>query len=188
MQIELNQPGALLAPDGRLAQIGWSRQPLLECNLEAAHFYSVRPFQRFRIKRWDYYAVFTPHSFFSATIADLGYAGNLFVYSLDFETGELHEEGIVIPFGKGIGLPRNSTEGTSHFKNEKVSLDFQVEATRRKISVAWPDFHAGRGIKAEIILNCPPGYESMAIVIPIGMKRVYYNRKINCLPAEGSIQ
>jgi hypothetical protein len=188
MQIELNQPGALLAPDGRLAQIGWSRQPLLECNLEAAHFYSVRPFQRFRIKRWDYYAVFTPHSFFSATIADLGYAGNLFVYSLDFETGELHEEGIVIPFGKGIGLPRNSTEGTSHFKNEKVSLDFQVEATRRKISVAWPDFHAGRGFKAEIILNCPPGYESMTIVIPIGMKRFYYNRKINCLPAEGSIQ
>jgi hypothetical protein len=45
MQIELNQPGELLTPDGRLAQIGWSRQPLLDCNLEAAHFYSVRPFQ-----------------------------------------------------------------------------------------------------------------------------------------------
>jgi len=67
MQIELKQPGALLTPDGQLAQIGWSRQPLLECNLEAARFYSMRPFQRFRIKRWDYYAVFTPHSFFSAT-------------------------------------------------------------------------------------------------------------------------
>ena len=32
--------------------------------------------------------------FFSATIADLGYAGNLFVYVMDFETGELHEEGL----------------------------------------------------------------------------------------------
>jgi hypothetical protein len=188
MQTELNQPGTLLSSDGRLEQIGWARQPLLDCNLESAQFYFLRPFQRLRIKRWDYYAVFTSHGFFSATIADLGYAGNLFVYVMDFETGELHEEGLVIPFGKGIQLPRNSIEGASHFKNEKVSLDFYVQTTCRKVSVAWPDFHAGRGIRAEITLNCPPGYESMAIIIPIGMKRFYYNRKINCLPAEGTIR
>lgn len=64
----------------------------MDCNLEAAHFYSMRIFQRFRIKRWDYYAVFTPRGFFSATIADLGYAGILFVYVMDFETKELHAE------------------------------------------------------------------------------------------------
>ncbi|MBI4789185.1 MAG: DUF2804 domain-containing protein, partial [Chloroflexi bacterium] len=39
-----------------------------------------------------------------------------------------------------------------------------------------------------IVLRCPPEYESMNIVIPIGQKRFYYNRKINCLPAEGFIQ
>jgi hypothetical protein len=188
MQIELTQPGSLLTPDGSLAQIGWSRQALLDCNLESAHFYPVKPFQRFRIKRWDYYAIFTPHMFFSATIADLGYAGNLFVYVLDFETGELHEEGLVIPFSKGIMLPRNSMEGGSHFQNDKVNLDFQVESTCRRISVKWPDFNEGRGIQADIILALPPGYESMTIVIPIGNKRFYYNRKINCLPAEGTIQ
>ncbi len=188
MQTELNHIGALLNPDGRLAQIGWSRQPLLDCNLEAAHFYAVRSLQRLRIKRWDYYAVFTPTGFFSATIADLGYAGNIFVYMMDFKTKELHEEGLVIPFGKGIQLPRNSTEGSCHFKNEKVSLDFQVGETCRNVSVDWPGFHAGRGIRAEITLNCPPGYESMAIVIPIGMNRFYYNRKINCLPAGGTLR
>ena len=107
---------------------------------------------------------------------------------MDFETGQLHEEGLVIPFGKGIQLPRNSTEGDSHFKNEKARFDFYVTPTQRKISVAWPDFHAGRGIQAEINLNCPSGYESMTIVIPIGKKRFYYNRKINCMPAEGTIQ
>ena len=53
--------------------------------------------QFLRLKRWDYYAVFTPQRFFSATIADLGYAGNIFVYTLDFATNELHEEGLVIP-------------------------------------------------------------------------------------------
>ena len=64
MQTELTQPGTLLTSDGKLAQIGWSRQPLLDCNLEAAHFYTLSPFQRFRIKRWDYYAVFSPRRFF----------------------------------------------------------------------------------------------------------------------------
>lgn len=188
MQTELTKPSPLLNPDGSLAQVGWARQPLLECNLEDARFYALRTFQRFRIKRWDYYAVFTPKHFFSATIADLGYAGNIFVYSLDFETGELHEEGLVILPGKGLVLPRNSTEGDSHFKNDKAQLTFNVRPGQRHISVSWLGFKEGTGIQAEITLACPEGSESMNIVIPIGRKRFYYNRKINCLPASGWVK
>ncbi len=44
MQTELTQPGPLLLPDGRLAQVGWARQPVLDCNLESARFYALRPF------------------------------------------------------------------------------------------------------------------------------------------------
>ena len=117
MQTELTQPGELLTASGDLSQVGWSRQPLLACNLEKACFYPphLQPFQRFRIKRWDYYAVFTPRRFFSATIADLGYAGNIFVYTLDFASGELHEEGLVVPLGRGIQLERNCTTGEASF-------------------------------------------------------------------------
>ncbi len=190
MQTELFTPGPLLAPDGRLTQVGWSRQPLLDCNLEAARFYPflLRPLQRFRIKRWDYYAVFTPRRFFSATIADLGYAGNIFVYTLDFASGDLHEEGLVIPLGRGIALPRNSTAGDSRFANQTARLHFRVTPSERHIAVSWPSFHAGRGIEADITLACPAGYESMTIVIPIGERRFYYNRKINCLPARGTLR
>ena len=188
MQTELTQTGKLLDPKGRLSQVGWSRQPLLDCNLENAHFYSIQMFQRFRIKRWDYYAVFTPHRFFSATIADLGYTGNIFVYDLDFATGELHEEGLVLPFSKGISLPRNSDQGESIFEGKQARLNFKVVPHGRHISVAWPGFHGGRGISADILFHQPPDHESMTIVIPIGQRRFYYNRKINCLPAEGSLQ
>ena len=41
MQNELTQPGDLLNPSGELSQVGWSRQPLLDCNLEKAA--STRP-------------------------------------------------------------------------------------------------------------------------------------------------
>ncbi len=188
MQTEITQPGKLLDPHGKLTQPGWMRQPLQDCNLEDARFYALRPLQRFRIKRWDYYAFFTPRRFFSATIADLGYAGNIFVYTLDFSSGDLHEEGLVIPLGSGIALPRNSTQGASTFEGQGARLSFQVADETRKVSVNWPGFHDGRGIQAEISLRCPPEHESMTIVIPIEQKRFYYNRKINCLPAEGYIQ
>jgi len=188
MQTEITQPGSLLDAAGRLAQVGWSRQPLLDCNLENARFYTLRPLQHLRMKRWDYYAVFTPQRFFSATIADLGYAGNIFVYTLEFSSGELHEEGLVIPLGRGIELPRNSTAGDAHFADKRASLDFQLTSDGRRIQVSWPGFHDGRGIQADITLHCPPEHESMTIVIPIGKRRFYYNRKINCLPAEGSLR
>ena len=83
MQTELTNASPLLDPKGNLTQIGWARHPILDCNLEDARFYPIRPLQFLRIKRWDYYAVFTPQRFFSATIADLGYAGNIFVYTVD---------------------------------------------------------------------------------------------------------
>ncbi len=188
MQNELTQPGLLLDAQGRLSQLGWARRPMLECNLENAHFYRLRAFQRFRVKRWDYYAVFTPQRFFSATIADLGYAGNIFVYTLDFASGDLHEEGLVIPFGKGLLLPRDSTSGETSFINKKISMRFLAGAEERKISMNWPGYHDGRGIQAEIALICPAEHESMTIAIPIGKRRFYYNRKINCMPATGYIQ
>ena len=182
IQHELTQPGPLLDANGRLSQIGWSRKPLLDCNLENTRF------NRFRVKRWDYYAIFTPNRFFSATIADLGYAGNIFVYILDFKTGELHEEGLVIPLGKGIKLERNPEAGETSFENDKASLHFQADGDERRINVHWAGFNNGRGIHADITLRALPNHESMNIIIPIGEKRFYDNTKINCMPAQGHIQ
>ena len=188
MQTEITEAGALLLPSGKLAQVGWARQPLLDCNLADANFYPGRFMQSYRLKRWDYYAVFTPRHFFSATIADLGYAGNIFVYILDFSTGELHEEGLVIPLSQGVQLPRNSTAGDASFRDQRAALSFRRTPDHRLISVSWPEFNHGRGINAEIKLSYLPEHESMNIVIPIGKKRFYYNHKINCLPAEGFLQ
>lgn len=188
MQIEIREKGPLLDESGNLNQVGWSRQPMLDCNLENANFYRLKFAQRFRVKRWDYYAVFTPRRFFSATIADLGYAGNIFVYTIDFETHDLHEEGIVVPLGKNIILPRNSDGRRSFFSNKDLSLEFTFENGIRRLQVSWPGFHAGRGIEADISLQQLDRIQSMTIVIPIGIKRFYYNTKINCLPASGSLR
>jgi hypothetical protein len=95
---------------------------------------------------------------------------------------------LVIPLGRGIELPRDSTSGETCFASKQASLRFHAEAGERRLLVDWPGYHEGRGIKADITLTCPPEHESMTITIPIGEKRFYYNRKINCLPARGTIQ
>ena len=188
MQNKISQNGPLLSSDGSLAKVGWSPHPVWDCNLEDAQIYAFKPLQSMRVKRWDYYAVFTPTRFFSATIANLGYAGSVFVYTLDFSTGDLHEEELVIPLGKGISLPRNCTEGEASFTGKGVTLKFSTHNGSRSLFVDWPGFDGGRGIKAEISLTRPTGDESMNLVIPMPRKRFYLNSKINCQPASGYIQ
>ncbi|MBN1665491.1 MAG: DUF2804 domain-containing protein [Anaerolineales bacterium] len=189
MQTEITQTTPLLDEQGELVQVGWARHPLLECNLEKVAFYpkALRALQFARVKRWDYYAIFTPQRFFSATIADLGYAGNVFVYTLDFESNTLHEEGLVIPLGHGVTLSRQ-TVGVCEYGGQGVRLRFETSPQARQIAVDWPAFHDGRGIRAEISLALPLQQESMNIVIPIPGKRFYYNHKINCLPASGTLR
>src|SRR5512147_629011 len=139
MQIELSTPGKLLSSDGSLAQVGWARQPLLDCNLEKAAFYPplLRFLQPLRIKRWDYYALFTPNRFFSATIADLGYAANIFVYTLDWRSQVLHEEGLVQP-ANSVRLPRNSDDGETVYEGKQAQLRFQAGQGIRRVQVDWP--------------------------------------------------
>lgn len=184
---ELLETSPLLDQQGDLLQVGWARQPLLDCNLESAHFYRIRPFQRFRIKRWDYYGVTTPTHYYSFTLADLGYAGQAFAYVVDFEARIHHEETLTIPLSRGIDLPRNSTGGASRYESEKARLVFQVEPEARHVTVDWPGFGAN-GLSAEFSLGLPADHESMVIVIPIGQKRFYYNRKVNCMPVEGWVK
>ena len=185
---ELTQPAPLLNPDGSLNQIGWSRQPLLDCNLEKVAFYPppLRFWQKMRVKRWDYYGVFTPRRFFSVTLAHIGYAANIFAYTLDYTKNEFREE-TLLTLPQRVRLPRNSHEDNSEavYHTGDTRIVFRVEGDQRLISVDWPAFDHGKGLRAELALRCPPQHESMNIVIPFNQRRFYFNRKINCLPAEG---
>ena len=186
-QHELVEASPLLDETGALTQPGWARQPLLDCNLEDTHFYRLHAAQRFRVKRWDYYGVTHPTGYFSATIADLGYAGQVFVYSVDFEQASYVEDTVTIPLGRGVQLPRNSDIGTSSWSGKKASVAFDVTDGVRTVSVEWPDF-GGRQLTADIRIDLAPDHESTVIVTPIGARRFYYNRKINCMPASGTIR
>jgi hypothetical protein len=184
---EITTPSPLLDEHGTLLQTGWARRPLLDCNLEWVRLYPWRALNRYRIKRWDYYGVTAPDLFFSATLADLGYAGQVFVYVVDFAELTYHEETITIPLGRGVVLPRNSDHGASRYTGRSAQVLFEVESDARRVTVDWPDF-AGRPLHADLRFEVPQDHESTVVVIPIGERRFYYNHKINCLPTVGTLQ
>ncbi len=185
---EILTAGPLLDSAGELSQVGWARRPFLDCNLENASSYRWRALQRLRIKRWDYYGLMTPDQFFSFTLADLGYAGQVFGYVVGLADGDYREDTLTVPLSRGIHLPRNSVEGTSAYEAGGVRLRFDAQPEARRLQVDWPGFSGGRGLSAEVSLALPPAHESLVIVIPIGRRRFYYNRKVNCMPAEGRVE
>lgn len=186
-QRQLKGPGPLLNRDGSLADVGWARQPVLDCNLENAGFYGLRFLQPLRIKRWDYYGLTTPTHFYSFTLSDLGYLQMVFAYVVDFEKQSHHEETLTLLPGAGVRLPRSSQEGDSCFESGKARLKFSAGPDARRLEVDWPGF-GGQGLHCQARLALPAHHESLVIVVPIKGKRFYYNRKINCMPVEGQVE
>jgi hypothetical protein len=184
----LKGPGKLLDAKGNLTQAGWATEQVLDCNLEDCHFYPTKFWQAMRIKVWDYYAVTTPTHFFSFTISDIGYVGMVFAYVIEFATGKYEEQTLTIPLAGGVSVPRNSYAGETTYIGGGRSLRFWLEKGVRKLSVRWPKF-GDTELDAELtFIHDAEKHESMNIVIPIKGKRFYYNRKINCMPAEGWVK
>jgi hypothetical protein len=187
VQRMLAGPGPLLKRDGTLAEVGWARQPVLDCNLENAAFYRLRFLQGLRIKRWDYYGLTTPTHFYSFTLSDLGYLQMVFAYVVDFANQRHHEETLTLPPGAGVRLPRGSQEGESCYNSRKARLKFLAEPGARRLEIDWPGFD-GKGLHCEALLALPAEHESLTLVVPIKGKRFYYNRKINCMPVDGKVE
>jgi hypothetical protein len=188
MQKEITRSGKLLNNQGLLAQRGYAKKPLLEYNPENIALFRSPFLNRIRLKEWDYYAVTARDFFFSATVAHIGYAGNVFVYFIDFKKKTCIEKAVITPFGKGCVLPRTSEEGDIGFSNNNVNISFTRGRDRREIRVSWKNFDNGDDIAADLVALQPAKMDSIVMATPIGKKHFYYNQKINCMPTQGVIR
>jgi hypothetical protein len=185
---EIIKSGPLLDKHGNLIDYGWARQSLLDANLENVNIYGLKFLQPLRIKRWQYFGITTPTHFFSFTLSHVGYLGPVFAYVLDFNTGKYTEQTISVPFGSGIVLPRNSTSGDCRYEKGNLYFRFYTpDDNRRRLEVNWPGF-GGSGLKADVKLFLREGHESVVNVFPYDNRRFFYTRKVNCMPAEGTIE
>ena len=168
---EITTAGPLLTRDGRLAEVGWARRPLRDANLDQAAPGRLR---RWRLKRWDYYGIWTPDLFVSATLSHLGYAALAFVYVVDLRDGTIAEQTRIHLLGRGIDLPHDSDAGAVAFDDGAIRLAFAPAPGERRVRAAAPAFDGGRGLSIDLVLATPPAHESIVVCTPLGGDRFYY--------------
>ncbi|MCF7807050.1 MAG: DUF2804 domain-containing protein [Candidatus Marinimicrobia bacterium] len=184
-QHRITEPGPLHAADGSLREPGWATKLLLEydrARIKAS---------KFLIKEWDYYAILTDEYGIAITVADNAYLGFVAVTVFDFVNPEETTESVmtILPLGS-FKMPPTSASGDVHFKQKGFNIQMHREAQERIIMVDVPDFAGGKGLFGSVHLSQPDDMDSMVIATPFKKKAqaFYYNQKVNCMPASGSIQ
>lgn len=189
MQNEITSPIELLNDDGTITEEGWARRPLWHYNRSKINAHWSR------IKEWDYYAVLCHKSGrgITLTLADLGYAYLAALCWLDLSTGlcvQLDSTAL-LPKGKS-GFSPSSERGDLHFSDGNLRIHYKIYKEKRILDFEAPRFNlpdGSSGIKGSLELTQPPELESIVIATSWKEKRdaFYYNQKINCMPASGTV-
>ncbi|NFV12192.1 DUF2804 domain-containing protein [Clostridium sporogenes] len=166
--------------DGTLNKdsVGWSRNPIFNCNLKG---------NKFRKKKWNYWYIINRDCLFSVTVAHLEYIGIAFVYFYDFNTKEFVEETVITPLGKGCSISEKVFENVE-FSNGKLQVIFKWNKYLKtmNISAHCKDFK-GRNLTAKFYIYYPAEHETLNVLIPWSKNKFQFTSKQNCLPTEGSI-
>ncbi|MFD6858999.1 DUF2804 domain-containing protein [Rhodococcus sp. NPDC060090] len=188
MQQQRLSPGPLLNENGTLAQAGWAASEVRSYDRKRVAA------SKLRIKEWDYYCVLAdgdagPYGI-ALTVADNGYMGLLGISWLDLASRTEITENKLVPFPLGrMGMPSSADAGDVVIHRGAMRIEFRNEGQARRLIVDHPGFDGGRGLSGELLLSQPP-MDRVAIATPFphAPKAFYYNQKINCLPAWGSIR
>ena len=184
---EVTKVQKLLKEDGSLREPGWSRQLVQQ--------YSRNDIKapKFRIKEWDYYLVVSnAHNIAIAfTISDDGYIGLQSASFLDLGNDPWeHTETILnfFPMGK-FNLPASSERGITKYKDKRLDMKFVADGSSRKLTCDFKNFWGEKHLKCDITLDQPP-MDTMVIATPWKEKKTafYYNQKINCMRASGTVE
>jgi len=173
----------LLKSDGSLREPGWSRDLLQVYN---RHHIKA---PKFRIKEWDYYIIMNQDFAVAFTISDDGYIGLQSASFIDFHVPFEHTKSILdpIPLGR-LHLPETTKTGDTVYHDKHLKLEFLVESDYRKIICEYNNFYQNKPLICDITLE-QLKMDSLVIATPWEDKKTsfYYNQKINCMPAKGTV-
>lgn len=173
----------LLKTDGSLREPGWSRDLLQVYN---RHHVKA---PKFRIKEWDYYLIMNKDFAIALTISDDGYIGMQSASFIDFKTPFEHTKSILNPFPLGkFNMPPTSKVGDTLYHNSNLRMEFLVISEHRKLICEYKNFYHNKPLICDITL-IQPEMDTLVIATPWNEKKTafYYNQKINCMRASGTV-
>lgn len=184
LQHEITSPQKLLDFNGNIAEPGFAKKLYWQ--------YDRRDIKasKLRIKEWDYYYIGNNEYGLCLTISDCGYVSCLSVSVLGFgkEPFQMNDSEIgFLPLGK-LNLPATSEKGDVHARVGTCDMTFENNGKSRRLFGSYNNYcNSGKTLKFDVTLTDFPK-ESMAIATPFDkQKHFYYNQKINCMRADGSM-
>ncbi|MBQ2991689.1 MAG: DUF2804 domain-containing protein [Clostridia bacterium] len=184
MQHEITKAIPLLDAQGNLTEAGYCRKllPVYDRSAVKGGFA--------RLKEWDYYYVGNERFGLALTIADNSYMGldSISFLSFEGEPWEVTKSPMrVFPMGR-TNLPPTSAAGVTHSRGKGYFLRFEATGECRRLTAHMDDFRDGQAIDVDVTLTREPE-ESMVICTPFEKKgHFYYNQKINCMRAQGTVR
>ena len=182
MQHEITKRIPLLDETGNLTEPGWARRML------PAYRRKDIKANPLRIKEWDYYLITNGKIGLALTVADNGYMGLDSISLLNFEEGwEITTSPMrILPMGR-TGMPSDSGKGDVSIVGKDYSIHFKHVDGKRLLIAQMKKFGPEGSLTAKIELRDEPE-ESMVIATPFEKDaHFYYNQKINCLRASGTV-
>ena len=187
MQHRITAEGPLHDEKGRLTETGYAT------SLIRTYDRTRIAANRLRLKEWDYYCICSDRFALALTIADNGYMMMDSISLLDFVRNTQQTKSVmgIPPFAKR-DLPLTSRTGDILVRGKEYEMAFENNGTRRRLH-GWmdrfPNAAHGQKITFDITLSDEPK-DSMVIVTPYreSPKAFYYNQKINCMRADGTIR
>lgn len=181
---EVTTAHKLLDEQGHLVEPGWSKSLIQKYDRNDIKM------PKFKIKEWDYYIVLSEKFAVAFTISDDGYIGLQSASFLDFTTPCEHTETILDPFPLGkLKLPSDSSYGnTVYHKKNRLDMEFVITKGKRHLKCDFKRFDGDKDLFCDIVLEQPP-MDTMVIATPWkeNPKCFYYNQKINCMRASGTV-
>ncbi len=177
-QILLTEPGPVLDEKGR-PYPGYSTA-------------SVRSYSRsqikapvMRIKEWDWYQVNNDHLCLQFTYGHASYVGQAGIMMFDFRSGEkIIDTSELIPLALDrMRLPENADKtNVIEYNSKKLKMRIASFGDVRRLTFECEEGHG------EVVLKRKNPH-ALVITVPFKEKptQFYYNHKINCMTAEGSV-
>ena len=181
-QHEITERRPLLDASGNLTEPGYAKTLLpiyRRSDIKAG---------KMRIKEWDYYCVNNGHFALALTIADNSYMGLDSISLINLDEGWQITKSPMKAFTNGkIGLPESSEHGDVSSSGKHYSILLKNEGDKRVLIAQMKNFGPEGSLYAKVTLtDIPP--ESMVIATPFDKdKHFYFNQKINCMRAEGTV-
>ena len=187
---EVTKPQNLLNLNGELAEPGWARKQLQRYRRSDIKASALR------IKEWDYYLILNKNFGVALTLSDDGYIGLQSATFLKFTDKPFeHTETILnmFPLGK-LKMPETTASGNCFYKDKRLTLSFELsdnfsgKGRKRHLTCDFKNFYNKKHFKCDIVLD-EPETDTMVIATPWSKKKAfYYNQKINCMRASGSVE